>query len=63
MKKNWQKEFNRIKETEEFKEYYIDIEDRWLQYSDWDKKIKGIFGNYKNAVLSFNKSQTEKQKT
>ena len=53
--KKWQDEFNKIKDSEEFKEYYCEVEDKWLQYSDWDKKIKGIFGSYKNAVLSFNK--------
>jgi hypothetical protein len=57
--KIWKKEFNQIKDKEEFIEYYCDFEDKWLQYSDWDKKIKGIFGSYKNAVLSFYESQGE----
>ncbi len=57
--KIWEKEFNRIKDKEEFIDYYCDIEDKWLQYSDWDEKIKALFGNYKNAVLSFYKSQVE----
>jgi len=59
MEKNWKKEFNRIKDREKFKEYYCDVEDKWLQYSNWDKKIKGVFGSYKNAVLSFHKSQVK----
>ncbi len=58
-KKIWEKEFDRIKGKEEFIEYYCDVEDKWLQYSDWDEKIKGIFGSYKNAVVSFYKSQVE----
>jgi len=58
-KKKWEKEFDRIKEKEDFKEYYNDAEDKWLQYSGWDKKIKGIFGGYKKAVLSFYESRVE----
>ena len=52
-KKKWEKEFDRIKEKEDFKEYYNDAEDKWLQYSDWDKKIKGIFGGYKKSCIIF----------
>ena len=62
-KKIWEKEFERIKDREDFLEFYCEIEDKWLQYSDWDKKIKGIFGGYKNAILSFYSSQIEEKIT
>jgi len=52
-KNKWKKEFEKIKDTEEFQEFYIEQEDQWLQHADWDEKIPGILGSYKNAVKEF----------
>ena len=59
-KKNyWEKKFNLIKDNAEFIEYYCEVEDKWLQYSGWENKIKGIFGSYKKAITSFQKFRSK----
>jgi hypothetical protein len=52
-KNKWLKEFEKIKDSEEFIDFYIEQEDQWLQYADWDEKILGVFGSYKKAVKEF----------
>ena len=50
---NWRKEFDQIKNADSFLKFYIEEEDLWLQYSNWDSKIKAVFGTYENAVSQF----------
>ena len=52
-KNKWQKEFEKIKDTKEFIDFYVEQEDQWLQFADWNEKIPGIFGSYKKAVKDF----------
>ncbi len=54
-------EFEKIKDRSGFVDFYCDREDKWLQYSDMDKKVKAVFGSYKKAVVEFQKDSVNNQ--
>ena len=58
LRKDWRAEFEKIKIDKSFAEFYCEKEDLWLQYSDWDPKLKAVFGSYKNAVTQFRSDKT-----
>ena len=52
-------ELEKLKKDKEFIDFYIAKEDKWLQNSNLDDKIKAIFGNIENAKIEFEKYKVE----
>ncbi|HHT9110019.1 MAG TPA: hypothetical protein ACFYDZ_02535 [Candidatus Brocadiaceae bacterium] len=36
-----------------FQSWYCYMEDKWLQYADWEEKLVGVFGSVENAIKRF----------
>lgn len=51
---------NKIKDlikNPQFIDFYSYREDKWLQNSDWEEKLIGIFGSIENAIKEFDKDE------
>lgn len=33
--------------------WYCYMEDKWLQYADWEEKLTAIFGSVENAIKEY----------